>query len=361
MKNTKKIVALGLAATMIMGGSVTAFAQEQTEPAAVTAEGEGTHIFVNKNVYKLAIPTADAMNAVFDYYVDAQGLIAETEASQFSGAAVEEGAGVLFKNQKADGTGVEKLSGTSDPLVVTNKSAIPVDLEMEVKLVKGDATYAGGYSKTDDFSGSGDDSKGLYFGVIATNELEREFATAAAGATFKNVALTGIDNYEVKETGGNYSFAVKTGDLTWPEYTFQIHGTLNPDMPNTTWATPGENNAVTLKTMEKISVKFTPTAIKDSKKAVGEFEPDDVLYVSKTTEAGGFGETKPTAIEVNGKAITTISDNVDGYVAIPWDSIYKAYGYTAETVADVEDDLFRTIKTFKITHNGITYYGEIEE
>ena len=94
MYNFKKIAALGLAFTMVIGSTVTAFASDPAPDPDVTANmasakeitGTGTEDYVNKNVMKVTLPTEDRMNAIFDYRLDPQGLIAKSK--NYAGTAV---------------------------------------------------------------------------------------------------------------------------------------------------------------------------------------------------------------------------------------------------------------------------------
>jgi hypothetical protein len=365
MKNFKKVVALGMTAVMMAGNSLPVFAAAdgQTESGtAVTGEGTGTDIYVDKDVYKLECPTNAALAKIFDYTVDPQGLIAATEAIEFGGATIE-GEGLFFANKDAtDATKTVKLSNWSDPMKLTNKGAIPVDIACEAKLADAASDpYAGTFSATADFSGTSDKTAGLYFGVYATQDVEYSFSKTEKA--FNNMILSGVDGYEVKYDANatpKYSFGEKTNYENWPVYEFYIHATLNPDVAETTWATRNADGSLDkVLNAPKISVKFTPTAVNGAKEAIILVEDTD-FYVSKPDGEGGFGTTKPTAITVNGKTITSIKDNVDGYVHFTWDDVYKAYGFTKEEDIPDADELYGAIKCAKITAGGVVYYAEIQ-
>ena len=100
MKN-KKVMALILAATMVVGSSMTVFAAD-----ANGAESEGTSFeHVNKDVIDVTLPTDTAVATVFDYYVDPEGAI--------------KSAGTLL-----DGTTV---TGNDDGVYFVNAAAAAVD------------------------------------------------------------------------------------------------------------------------------------------------------------------------------------------------------------------------------------------
>jgi len=366
MKNFKKYVALGMTAVMMAGNSLSVFAAgTDTLPDSgevKTGEGEGTDIYVDKDVYKIECPTDAALAKIFDYTVDPQGLIAATEAVQFGGATIE-GEGLFFANKDAtDPTKVVKLSNWSDPLTLVNKGAVPVDLACEAQLTAVTTDpYAGTFSTTEDFSGNSDKTAGLYYGIYASQDIEYSFSTTKK--EFSNIILSGADGYEVKydkDATPAYSYAAKSDYKDWPEYNFYVHATLNPDVAETTWATRKEDGSLdkVLKA-PTIGVKFTPTAIKGAKEATVLIEDTD-FYVSKANVEGGFGTTKPTAITVNGKTISSIKDNVEGYVHFTWEDVYKAYGFTKEEDIPDADALYGAIKAVKVTADGVVYYGEVK-
>lgn len=352
MYNFKKFVAFGMAAAMVVGSSLTAFATEDT---AVEVTGAGTSAFVDKDVYVLTVPTGDALTKTLAFTVDPYGLVAEAHADK----KVEEGAGVLFA--KAAG-GDYDYAATSDALTITNKGAIGVTLAIEAKVDGSTGNYGAGYSTTSDFSGGAtagaDAATGLYFGLQSDNELDKALDTT--GVIFTNAVISAADQYEVKEASGSYTYALKTGAENFPTYEFAVTAALNPDVAETTWYSIADK-VKTAKTMPSLSVKFTPSGIRECKPATIVVEGEN-YYISKTTEDGGFGTTKPTAILVNGKSIATVSDNEEGYVKVTWKDVYTAWGYTDDTIkklTDAEQNLiWDSVKNFKVTAGGINYYAE---
>lgn len=352
MYNFKKFVAFGMAAAMVLGSSITAFATEDT---AVEITGAGTPAFVDKDVFSITVPTGDAITKTLAFTVDPYGVVAEAHADK----KVEPGAGVLFA--KAAG-GDYDYAATSDALTITNKSAIGVTIAVEAKVVAGSATYAGNYSTTPDFSGGAtagaDASTGLYFGLQSDKELDKALDTT--GVTFTNAVISAADQYAVTESSGAYTYALKSDADDFPTYKFAVTAALNPDVAETTWYSIS-NKVKTAKTMPSLSLKFTPSGIRECKPATIVVEGENV-YISKTTEDGGFGTTKPTAILVNGKSVSTVSDNEEGYVKVTWKDIYTAWGYTDTTITKLseaeQDVIWNGASSFKVTVGGIDYYAE---
>lgn len=357
MSNFKKFAAVGLALTMVLGCSMTSLAANGDEDAPVTAEGTGTAAFVDKDVYLITVPTQDAMNAALAFTTDPYDLAREVAAE---GTVFEEGAKVLFASDK-ETTGYDYAS-TSKDVTITNKGAIGVTVAVEAVIKPGSATYAAGYSATPDFSGTGEATKGLYFGLLADNEVEKPLSTTAV--TFTNAVLSAADQYEVKLSGTTYSYTLKSDAKDFPTFSFAVRGVLNTDAPETTWYSISDKTKTAL-TMPGLEVKFTPTGIREAKEAVIEVDGDD-FYVSKVDEAGGFGDTKPASLYVNGKQITTISNNTEGYVTVKWADVYTAWGYTSETIKDLSEEeqgvIWNGVKSIYFTMGSgataVKYYAE---
>ena len=368
--NLKKLVTVGLTLTMVLGSTFTVFAGDVTTPAETTTDGTSDLAYVNMDVYKIEVPTDAVLQNALTYMADPQNLVLQTQAAAYglseNAVALEEAAavntGIWFRTLSENSTAAENantvgISSKSDGYVIKNKSSRGVLLDVAAKMVKGSTTYAGGYSTTSDFSATGDDVKGLYFGLKATNEVD-EKALDETGATFKNVALSAADKYEVKYNSG-YSYGLKADADNFPTYSFEITGALNHDVADTTWATVADNGSVTQKTLPTIQVKYTPSLIKD--KAAVAIVGDGAIYISKADVEGGFGETKPTAMTINGKTVTAnkIEDNVDGYVVVSWANMCEAYGYTEDNVGDNGDAVWSVAKTIQFTANGVDYVAEV--
>jgi hypothetical protein len=359
MKIMKRLLALGLVGTMVIGGSLTAFATDPTGASgtAITGTGTAANLNVDQVVYSVTVPTNAAMTAALSYKVDPQLLAYQ------KGDATDK-AGVLFKN----GSGSEaKYSGKSDSLKIVSKSSIPISIKIEPKLTaataaSGEFVYAGGQSTTEDFSGTNDGTKGLYLGLHSTNEVAKALDTTALDYT--NLLYSAKDLFEVSGTvDAGYTYAIpSTVTEGFPEYEFYLTGAINPDVATTTWMTYGTDN-VTVKeraAVPTIELKYTPTAEYTVKKdCVAQWNNDYSISVWKssgTKAEGGFGST--VTVTVNGKTCTgaTVSDK--GTINIPWESIAKAYDATY--TADKYGDELNTANVAVIVTNGSEadkYYG----
>lgn len=68
-------------------------------------------------------------NSPFDYILDPQGLVYQTDAARYGGGNVKENANVLFRNTEGEYT----FSDHSDKLTITNKSNIPLKVTISAR------------------------------------------------------------------------------------------------------------------------------------------------------------------------------------------------------------------------------------
>lgn len=78
---------------------------------------------MGEDVVSICLPVvSERETSVFDFILDPQGLLYETDAVRYGGGRVEEGATLLFHNKE----GEYDFSRRSDWLTVTNRSTVPV-------------------------------------------------------------------------------------------------------------------------------------------------------------------------------------------------------------------------------------------
>ena len=111
MQKFKKITALALAMVMVVGGSMTAFAEEPATEGSLTGTGssEGT---VDKHIIKVVLPTVESDSEMFNFTIDSERLLQETEHERL-------GDDVIFPESSSD-TGVYFITD------VVSASATPV-------------------------------------------------------------------------------------------------------------------------------------------------------------------------------------------------------------------------------------------
>lgn len=118
---SKKLMAVALTATMVVGSSVTALAGDPAPTDANGATGSGeTFEHVNKDVISVTFPTTAEVTDVFDYYVDPERLI--NDAGTLADGSTEvtgNDKGVYFKNSgTSEGTPAVEASVDSYSITV---------------------------------------------------------------------------------------------------------------------------------------------------------------------------------------------------------------------------------------------------
>lgn len=236
-KMFKKTLAGTLAATLVLGMSMTAFAQ--TGDATGTGSGTGAGSFeghVDKDVVAVTLPTSGD-TTTFAYKMDPEGLIAATDSAKYSDATFEPGANVYF--QSATGAWTKD----SAKLKVINKGTVDVDVTVAAKTAANDKVAM---SATKTFE-STDTAAKLYLGLQVANQTEKAIDTTDATGTV-TVGLRGNDdNYEITSTDSGYGYTVKTGvpDTAWNSFEFGMTGACNPNGDYSGEGLAGSNVTVT--------------------------------------------------------------------------------------------------------------------
>ena len=382
MYNFKRIAALGLAMTMALGSSLTAFASDSsdvTKPVTTPKEvvGTGEEVYVDKNIMKVTMPTDAAIANFFDYKLDPQGLIAEAKSygsTPITGTAT----GIVFLNQ-ASGKAV--ISNTSDPFKITNKSSIPVDLGVKVSLTAANDGLAVNLASTtsdfkkDDEAGIDDSSKAFYLGLKATNDIER--ALSGTEKDYNAVLLSGASQYETKFEGGAYKYAEKT-NAKFSDFTFTLTGTINKNLGSDTWVTVSgdfdQGRTVTAKNPPVVKLKVTLAPVADPLPVTLKWASvttsgtkTDVLQIGKTSapsNKGGFVAADVAKLYVNGREIASGDYTVDadtGYITVELEKIYANYYSDWATATAAQKSAVKSlIKNVKTTASSKpTFYGEL--
>lgn len=232
--NYKRILAVGLAASMVMGSSVVAFGAEGT------GTGSGSLDVVEKSdVFQVELPTDSG--TTFNYILDPTGVIKETNAAKYEGATFAENATVFFANAATTEGGATSYSATSDAIKAVNKSTMDVQIK-----VKASVAAASGItmSSTDTFD-SADTTAGLYLALKDNDTNNADTAITTSGVELTSTIAALDDAYETKYVDGKYVKQLKADATGFEEYSFQLTGTCNP---NGKWTglteTPPEVNVV---------------------------------------------------------------------------------------------------------------------
>lgn len=233
MANYKRLLAVGLAAAMLMGSSAVAFAADQEG----SSSGEGETQFISKSdVFDVVLPTVAEDATTFDYLLDPEGLIAETEGDRYTGKVFDDDKTVYFlRSSQVDGTvkgadGKVDYTDKSDEIKVVNKSTEAVDLKVSAKVTEVPSEITMAASNT--FSGT--DAE-LYLALLGTDgTTPTEKAISADGVELAVNIPADAAAYEVKwnAAAGAYekqlTDAAKEADYTgFKSYSFQLTGVCN--------------------------------------------------------------------------------------------------------------------------------------
>lgn len=133
---------------------------------------------------------------VFDFIMDPQKLISQTNAAAYGGSTFEDNSTLFFR--RTDGGASEDYSSSSDALVITNTGTVDVDLILTASVSLDDTE---GMTVTDDCNFTDDTDASLYLALTDgknTVAIDRE-----KGASVSTM-LSGIS--EEGETGSEYRF-----------------------------------------------------------------------------------------------------------------------------------------------------------
>ena len=128
---SKKVMAVALTATMVVGSSVTAFAAD-TE--ATSATGSGTSFeHVDKEITSVTLPTTAEVANVFDYYVDPERLINDAGTLADGTTAVTgNDEGVYFKNSGTSASTPAVNAEVASYLITSSGSQVSTGLTVAV-------------------------------------------------------------------------------------------------------------------------------------------------------------------------------------------------------------------------------------
>ena len=235
--NSKRLLAVIVASTMVIGSSVTAFADD-TPVTSRTADGAGTY---EGNIPAFGAPSVSLptiASGAYDYIADPNGLIQKTESSHYA-STTWEGDGVYFLKE----TG--KRSGTSAPMELINNSAYSVDLTVTMEQKASTTKKNVNYSADKTFEGSS--AKEIYLAITDgtnTSAITQKDAGDAVANTVPaklNVTIKGKpSNYTLTESSGSYSLVAKDG-ATWNKASITAVGALNK---KTNWYNGADDEAI---------------------------------------------------------------------------------------------------------------------
>lgn len=167
---------------------------------------------------------SESETSVFDFIMDPQGLLYETDAVRYGGGRVEEGATLLFYNKE----GEYDFSGHSDWLTVTNRSTVPVRVTVAAQVTDfGDIRLA----ESDDFGESTEPE--VYLAI--EDDRGNILPISADGQSTINLEMSGApeNTYVITldEENQTYQYEMSTdpGAVDFDTYSFGLIGSCNPN------------------------------------------------------------------------------------------------------------------------------------
>ncbi len=246
----KYIVSI-LSLVMLIGFSISVLAEEPGE-MKITGIGQMEGI-IKPDIYQVILPTD--VNDTFDFILDPQRLIEETNAIAYGGLDFEKGATVFFR--RSDGQVAEDYSSSSDYVSIINKSNIPVDVLVSASV---SPESLGNITMTENRTFINDTGASLY---MALTDGEYTVPVGTDGAYIQTTIPAAPEEafeYGYDQESGEYTYGLKSNQsgIVFPEYSFQLTGSVNE---NGNWAIVGNVAPLVI-----VTWKVTPSQGLDSHK-----------------------------------------------------------------------------------------------
>lgn len=193
------------------------------EPTQASATGKGQiEGIVQPYVYQVVLPTY--VDGAFDFIMDPQHLIEETNGAAYNGSSFEKGATVFFK--RTDGRTEEDYSSSSDHMCIINKSNVPIEVSVSVSISK---ESLGGISMTGDRTFAADTGASLYLALTdGENTVPVEDREAYIQVKLPAAPEEAFE-YVYDQESGEYAYGLKKdlSGIQFPEYSFWLTGAVN--------------------------------------------------------------------------------------------------------------------------------------
>ena len=233
MKKFKQRIAVALAIVMVAGCSMTAFAAEENQ-GTVTGSGEleGT---VSTDVWNVQLPTKVVGDTTYDFILDPEGLIEETEAARYSGATFTGDTGMFFANVSGGDVSGGDVSGgdvsyspTSDAKTIINKSSYAVDVTVTAT-VKAAVDSEHAVTLSEDNTFANDKTTSIYLALTDgtnTGVVKTSTKVATISSTI-GAAPDGSYVYAYENDEQTYKLKADLSDDIFEDYSFQLTGACN--------------------------------------------------------------------------------------------------------------------------------------
>lgn len=177
---------------------------------------------VETDIFQVVMPTET--EGIFDFILDPQRLINETDGAMYNGKSFEKDCTVFFR--RSDGKSKKDYSCKSDSVAITNKSTMPVEVSLEVKV---DPSSLEGIVMTEDSAFKKDKSASLYLAVV---DGKKEVPVGKDGVIIHKIveaAPDGAYEYAYNSETEKYEYRLKKdiADSVFEKYSFQLTGAAN--------------------------------------------------------------------------------------------------------------------------------------
>ena len=206
---------------------ITVIALPLTQIPAMAMEG-GTEAFgsvmlptIKEEIISVDLPTVGD-ESPFDFYIDPQGLLYETDGIKYGGGVVEEGAYLLFRNHN---DGEYDFSRYSDRLSVTNRSTVPVIVKITAKI-----SDIGDLRMDQDGVFDGEDDPAIYLAIVDDEGNERVLSEDGEVSVEieMNQAPSEAYTYHYDESTDSYEYIYQSDeDISFDTYSFGLWGECN--------------------------------------------------------------------------------------------------------------------------------------
>ena len=194
----------------------------------VMAMEDGTEAFgsvmlptIKEEIISVDLPTVGD-ESPFDFYIDPQGLLYETDGIKYGGGVVEEGAYLLFRNHN---DGEYDFSRYSDRLSVTNRSTVPVIVKITAKI-----SDIGDLRMDQDGVFDGEDDPAIYLAIVDDEGNERVLSEDGEVSVEieMNQAPSEAYTYHYDESTDSYGYIYQSDeDKSFDTYSFGLRGECN--------------------------------------------------------------------------------------------------------------------------------------
>lgn len=345
----KKILAVAVAATMVVGSAVTAFAQEPVTSGGSNGTGSSEG-HVNKHVISVTLPTIAAEATPFAYTMDPERLVTATSAAKYA-------SGTTFTDDaKANGvyflTGTNAYDSKSTELKVSSQSSADVKLSVSVE-----AEASGTTGKTDItlvdtapvLTGDDADTEPKLYLALKVGDTTKA-VKAGEKVTIDSTIEGKASNFDIVVKDGAYVYEAKTGTeespITWNEETIQVSGVVSN-------ASADGLSAPTLKVTWKYEDPAeTPAAVFSAGTAAGsvKYTASKVTEVTSIMMTNQYGEFDAVH-GVSGVYADATVATADGVTTLTFDSAFCDF-YTGNVEATITfKDASGATQTEKLTLN----------